>query len=120
MPISRAVLLLPILKHPLPIKLNSHEEKWIYNLLNHTLKNTIRSITRPIRHKKNDWFQSSPPLYINPTKLTNFKKQKQSMKLTITHKSGLKKVLGHENLVRWIDSTLIDPTLLDLHYAVQT
>ena len=40
------------------------------------------------------------------------------IRLEITHKSGFKEMLGHEDLIRWINSSLIDPTLPDLGHAV--
>lgn len=38
----------------------------------------------------------------------------------ITHKRSLEKMTGHQHLIRGINNTVIDPTLLDLHHTVQT
>lgn len=41
-------------------------------------------------------------------------------KLGVTHERGLEKVLDHENLIGRINSTVIDPTLLNGEHAVNT
>lgn len=100
------------------------KKKKIYNLIIHKKKrkksytHTIGSITSSNIYGK--WLVTNQWLHSNPIKLTKFKIQKRSIKLTITHESGLKKILSHENLVRWIDRTLIDRTLLDFHDAIHT
>lgn len=48
----------------------------------------------------------------------NLHKREEKGKWAITHKRSFEHVFGHEDLIRWVDSSGLDGALLDLDHTV--